>query len=101
LIAQTELPICYDMDGIEARRFGVETSGHVLLFNHQGERIFEGGITFSRGHRGANRGRDELLTRILTMEISADSSSESASPVFGCPLFTAEATREEDRRYGF
>jgi hypothetical protein len=95
LIDQPELPFCYDTNGTEARRFGIATSGHVLLFDTQGQRIFEGGITFSRGHRGVNRGREELLAQILSMKLPAKPSSGSAPPVFGCPLFTTDATREE------
>jgi len=38
-----------DVDGIEARRFGAETSGHTFLFDSKGGLLFNGGITASRG----------------------------------------------------
>ena len=41
-----------DPGGRLGRLFGVETSGHVLLFDPAGGLLFGGGITPSRGHRG-------------------------------------------------
>jgi hypothetical protein len=53
----TVLPV---FEGIEARRFGAKTSGHTLLFDRNGRRLFSGGITQSRGHDGENAGDAQL-----------------------------------------
>ena len=70
-----------DGGGAEAARFGVRTSGHVLLYDPQGRLAYSGGITASRGHRGENFGRAALLARIL-----GEAGARAANPVFGCPL---------------
>src|SRR5438067_9702551 len=46
--------ILTDVDGVEAARFGAETSGHTLLFDRDGRLLFSGGITASRGHEEEN-----------------------------------------------
>jgi hypothetical protein len=69
-----------DPDGVEARRFGAATSGHLVVYGEDGRLAFAGGITGSRGHRGDNTGR-RAVERILD--------GEPASPthdVFGCGL---------------
>ena len=70
-----------DVEGREAARFGVETSGHVLLFAPSGRRLFSGGITIARGHRGDNPGLDRLIAAIR-----GGSAEEGTGPVFGCPI---------------
>ena len=45
-----------DEGGMEARRFGAETSGQTMLFDAAGRLLFRGGITAARGHAGANAG---------------------------------------------
>ena len=82
------IKIWQDMDGAEARRFGVLTSGHVLLYEPGGRLIFSGGITRSRGHRGDNFGRSALLAAIHGERIDRGS-----IPVFGCPLFDFQGAR--------
>jgi hypothetical protein len=83
-----ELPdvrIWEDRGGSEGRRFGVATSGHVLLYDAQGRLIFSGGITSARGHRGDNYGRDTVLAQIMGV-----TGNRPASPVFGCQLTTPQ-----------
>ena len=70
-----------DRDGVEARRFGVRTSGDTLLFDPEGRLRFHGGITGSRGHEGDNSGRDAVLAALR-----GSASAPTTSPVFGCPL---------------
>lgn len=74
--------IRYDVGGSEARRFGAFASGTVKLFRSDGELIFAGGITSSRGHEGDNVGslrlRESLREQVRT--------SWPATPVFGCQL---------------
>ncbi len=70
-----------DRGGQIGRRFGVETSGHVLLFDPAGRLLFEGGITPSRGHRWGNLGLEALVGRIERSDLGTGS-----GPVFGCPI---------------
>lgn len=73
-----------DAGGREASSFGALTSGQVVLYDAQGQLIFHGGITNSRGHIGDNAGRNAIEARIL-----GQSSDTGNSQVFGCPLFDA------------
>jgi len=75
-----------DHDGVEARRFGVATSGEALLYDRAGRLIFAGGITAARGHSGDNEGRAALVD-LLTDH----SATHAGTPVFGCPLFDSAA----------
>jgi hypothetical protein len=70
-----------DVHGAIARRFGVCTSGHVLLYAADGQLVFEGGITDSRGHAGDNPGEDFVVTAIL-----AGTTKSSSTPIYGCSL---------------
>ena len=71
-----------DVEGREAIRFGAATAGRTLLYAANGELLFAGGITQSRGHRGDNPGETAILA-LLRGEPAATPST----PVFGCPLF--------------
>jgi hypothetical protein len=70
-----------DIDGIEARRFGAETSGHSLLFDRGGHLLFSGGITESRGHAGDNVGE-----RAIEALVNNQSPTLTATFVFGWAL---------------
>jgi hypothetical protein len=71
-----------DRGGREARRFGVRTSGHVLLYGADGRLRFSGGITDGRGHAGDNDGRTTVLAWLR------DGVAErGTAPVYGCLLF--------------
>jgi hypothetical protein len=72
----------YDDDGgAEAARFGVATSGHVLLFDPSGRLVFRGGITRARGHEGDNSGRDAVVALV-----GGERADAVTTPVFGCSL---------------
>jgi hypothetical protein len=86
-LAVPGLQIWADRGGELGRRFGVETSGHVLLFDPSGALLFGGGITPSRGHRGENPGLEALVARNGRGEVGP-----SKSPVFGCPILERGAT---------
>ena len=76
----------WDRDGVEAKRFRVRTSGHVVAYAADGNLLFSGGITASRGHEGANRGRAQL-TACLRSDVYLTSRLRSPSyPVYGCSL---------------
>ena len=81
--ALPDLTVLRDDDGVEARRFGVETSGQTLLYAG-GSLAFSGGITGSRGHAGTNAGETALIA-LLTR---GDADRRGTS-VFGCPLFAS------------
>jgi hypothetical protein len=68
-------------DGTEARRFGAETSGHTFLFDPEGQLLFSGGITASRGHAGGNAGESAVLAAIKD-----PSRKPVRTMVFGCSL---------------
>lgn len=70
-----------DVDGVEATRFGVKTSGHALLFDAGGQIRFSGGITPVRGHEGDNPGRQAIMARDEVTSVEP-----VTCPVFGCPL---------------
>ena len=80
--ALPNVTVLRDDDGVEAQRFGVETSGQTLLYNARGEVIFSGGITGSRGHEGDNASAAALVTLLKHGAHEATRTS-----VFGCPLF--------------
>ena len=71
-----------DVDGTEAQRFGVTTSGHVLVYNPGGTLLYSGGITLSRGHEGENPGERE----IVSLTLGHSSTDKGVKPVFGCSL---------------
>jgi hypothetical protein len=72
-----------DIDGVEARKFGVETSGNVLLYDEHGKLKFRGGITPSRAHMGDNLGRDFLLSYFANPSLATQLSQAS---IFGCSI---------------
>jgi hypothetical protein len=91
------IDVAFDVDGAERRRFGARTSGHAVLYSADGELLFAGGLTGSRGHAGANPGAEALAARIARPV--ADRAD--AAPVFGCPLEGATCAGppcEEHRR---
>ena len=70
-----------DADGVEASRFGVETSGHTLLYDRDGALLFSGGITPSRGHEGDSVGRSAIVSLV-----EDGSSPLKVTVVYGCAL---------------
>ncbi|MEM7478928.1 MAG: hypothetical protein AAF483_28430 [Planctomycetota bacterium] len=70
----------WDVDGALAKEFGALTSGHTLLFDAQGKRVFSGGVTSGRGHEGESPGK------LALMEILSGSKKSGEYPVFGCPI---------------
>jgi hypothetical protein len=70
-----------DPGGRETDRFGVKTSGQVLLYGPEGALQFQGGITAGRGHEGDNAGR-AALRALLTGARPADTETF----VFGCSM---------------
>jgi len=71
-----------DRNGREARRFQAGISGQVLLYATNGQLLFQGGITASRGHSGDNAGRSAI-----TALVQGEPAVVLQTPVFGCSLF--------------
>jgi hypothetical protein len=86
LLGLPGLVIWDDDGGALARRFGVRTSGHVLLYDRLGRLLYSGGITPARGHRGGNYGRSAVLAELL-----GKAAERCSIPAFGCPLFDTQA----------
>ena len=80
--ALPDVTVMRDDSGVEAQRFGAETSGQTLLYDQSGALIFSGGITGSRGHAGENAGELALVS-LLTR----GHAERKTSNVFGCSLF--------------
>jgi hypothetical protein len=70
-----------DHAGMESARFGATTSGHAVLFDRAGRKLFDGGITPSRGHQGDSEGLRAIELRLAGIHASA------RTDVYGCPLF--------------
>jgi len=77
--------VVWDDDGREANKFGARTSGYALLYNAEGNLLFRGGVTGSRGHRGDNDGLDELAA-----SLDSQRPARAASRVFGCALGSSD-----------
>jgi hypothetical protein len=67
--------------GEEARRFGAESSGYVVLYNSEGHLLFSGGITGARGHAGDNAGENLVIAGVNGQKFYL-----KHTPVFGCSL---------------
>ncbi len=78
-----------DEDGREARLFHATTSGRTLLYRADGELLFDGGITGSRGHAGENAGATALIA-LLTSQ----SDARAQTPVFGCSILPHRTTTD-------
>jgi hypothetical protein len=85
LASVPEITTWDDESGALSRRFGVLTSGHVLLYDPGGRLLYSGGITPARGHRGDNAGRTAVLAEIL-----GEPCERPGTPTFGCPLFESQ-----------
>lgn len=71
-----------DPGGQEARRFGAESSGYVVLYDSKGQLLFNGGITSARGHAGDNAGENAIVALLSGRETPL-----AQTPVFGCGLW--------------
>ncbi|HBJ36692.1 MAG TPA: hypothetical protein DDZ51_18435 [Planctomycetaceae bacterium] len=79
-------PLVTRIDDIEdsiTNRFGASTSGDCFLYSTNGNLMFRGGVTASRGHLGDNAGLQLVVDRI-----NDPFKPYESFPVFGCPLTT-------------
>ncbi len=72
-----------DYQGEEAKRFGAQTSGYVVLYAPSGKILFKGGLTPSRAHAGDSAGRAAMLSIL-----SGEQVANKEAFVFGCPLIS-------------
>lgn len=72
-----------DQGGYMARQFGAETSGQAFVYNPDGDLMFSGGITESRGHIGPNPGQREIASIVASRLPSTQ-----FTKAFGCGLFS-------------
>lgn len=79
--AMSRVDVSWDDGGRLASQFGAQTSGHVLIYDDQGQLAFSGGITALRGHEGWNTGRAAAVA-----VGRGESPKVSQTPIFGCPL---------------
>jgi hypothetical protein len=70
-----------DDTGVEAKRFGAETSGAVVLYGAAGKLAFSGGLTSVRGHEGNSFGQERIVALV-----TIGGADRADSPVFGCSL---------------
>ncbi|MEM7204827.1 MAG: RedB protein [Planctomycetota bacterium] len=78
-----------DPGGRTAARFGVETSGQVLLYRPDGRLAFRGGLTSGRGHTG-----DSVGSASLQALFAGGTQWTSGTATFGCGLF--DPVQEEE-----
>lgn len=87
------LALVDDPGGIEAARFGLETSGAMAVFDAHGRLQFTGGLNVGRGAAGPSAGAESLIA-VLAGRRPVLSSCDA----FGCPLSgkpVATPTRED------
>lgn len=70
-----------DPNGEEARHFGAESSGFLVLYGVDGELLFSGGITAARGHAGDNAGEN-----VIVALLNGQATELKHTAVFGCSL---------------
>lgn len=71
-----------DVNGEEARLFGAATSGVVVVYDVDGQLVFNGGVTGGRGHSGDNAGRSSIVSLL-----AGDRPVQRETFVYGCKLF--------------
>ncbi len=74
--------IIFDRSNVLAGAFNINTSGSILLYDINGNLIFQGGITGGRAEEGDNLGKSRLIQALK------NESGKWQSPVFGCSLLT-------------
>lgn len=78
-----------DAGGVEAARFGAETSGQVYLYDPGARLRYRGGITAARGHAGDNTGSEAVMR--LVQAAATENYAQHEGKVFGCALRSIDA----------
>jgi hypothetical protein len=79
-----------DAGGIEAAHFSARTSGQTLLYDSNGNLLFNGGITQSRGHVGDNIGLDAIQAAAVQ-----NTAQLKIGKTFGCSLIDDPSMKSE------
>ena len=87
--------VIIDQDSQEAKLFGGTTSGQAFLFDTNGNILFSGGITDSRGHEGDNVGMTAIIDILQNKRIAL-----KQTPVFGCLLYNEDSQVDNDSLHG-
>lgn len=82
--------IVIDKGGRLSKSFGATVSGHLLLYNPNGQLTFSGGITPYRGHEGDSPSSLDLLERINSPKDNC-----MHWPVFGCTTVSPDPVETE------
>jgi len=83
-----------DPDEVETDRFHAQVSGQTMLYSANGDLLFSGGITASRGHSGDNAGRSSIVSLVLT-----GTSETKATPVYGCAMHEPKSSSKSGERH--
>ena len=83
-----------DPGGDEARRFGAESSGYVVMYDSDGKLLFNGGITAARGHAGDNAGENAVIALANGHNIQLKHTG-----VFGCSLLDQCENKTNEVRF--
>jgi len=86
-LPQTEVFLDENCD--EAKRYGAATSGDVVLYSTDRQRVFRGGITAARGHAGDSLGKETIIAFVSGKDVESKD-----TPVFGCRLENEPETRK-------
>ncbi|MGE0494585.1 MAG: RedB protein [Vulcanimicrobiota bacterium] len=78
----TGLETRLDQEALESHRFGIHTSGEVVVYDSRGRLRFCGGITPSRGHQGESIGKTALYLYLR----GEGQAQTPRPPCYGCPL---------------
>lgn len=76
-----------DPGGDRAETLGVRVSGGVVLYDRDGDPVFHGGVTDSRGHEGQSVGATAIR------DLVAGRDAPRHTPVFGCRIRTQDEER--------
>ena len=76
-----EVSMHIDEGGTTIDMFHAQTSGECFAYSPQGELVFAGGLTVSRGHEGINEG-----TAGLERSLRSPCAEVVRYPAYGCPL---------------
>ncbi|APZ95482.1 hypothetical protein Fuma_05140 [Fuerstiella marisgermanici] len=71
-----------DSDGREAKQFHATTSGHVIVFDEDGQCSFSGGITAGRGHEGDSTAYAAAIDVLNGRDVQ-----NRHYPTYGCTIY--------------
>jgi hypothetical protein len=74
---------------VETDRFHASASGQTMLYSANGQLLFRGGITISRGHSGDNTGRSAIVSLVTTGK-----AERTRTSVYGCALHNANSAEQ-------